>query len=200
MTISCYRPPRTAGFTLIELLVTLALAAILAGLAAPSVREFIVRSRLGSLGSEFSGSVMRVRNEAVNRNSCVTLCQSSNAQNATPSCASGESKPDWQRGWIAFVNDACNYNAITPTTPADLLLARPQAGADYRLISDGGLTIITFNALGATRSSSSGAKQFNLIYRDAQHPLTKAHGFNICMDSLGHTRTIPENKTCDNYQ
>ena len=59
------RSCRPQGFTLIELLITIALAAILASLAAPSVRDFIVRSKLTNLGGEFTASVLKSRNEAV---------------------------------------------------------------------------------------------------------------------------------------
>ena len=90
--------PAQRGFTLIELLVTLAVAAVLASLAAPSIRDFIVRSKMTNLSNEFSGSVLRARNEAVNRNVCVTLCMSSSGTACTTTGT------DWQAGWIGFLN------------------------------------------------------------------------------------------------
>ena len=95
------RQRRDAGFTLIELVVTLAVAALLASLAAPSVRDFIVRSGMTNLGNEFNASILKARNEAVNRNTCVTMCMSSNASAASPSCTT--SGTDWQVGWIVFL-------------------------------------------------------------------------------------------------
>ncbi|MCW8206767.1 prepilin-type N-terminal cleavage/methylation domain-containing protein [Verminephrobacter aporrectodeae subsp. tuberculatae] len=131
------RPRRAAqGFTLIELLVTLALAVILASLATPSMRDSMARSRLSNLGNEFTSSVLRARNEAVNRNTCVTLCMSRNAGANAPACTT--TGADWQVGWIAFFNPACDRNINAPADFSDLLLASEAAPADYRLQAQDG--------------------------------------------------------------
>ena len=200
MTQSSFRSPRHTlrGFTLIELLVTLAIAAVLASLAAPSVRDFIVRSKLTNLSNEFTGSVLRARNEAVNRNTCVTLCMSSSAADASPKCTVAGT--DWQVGWIAFLNPSCNSGATEPADAEDMLLARPSIGGDYLVQAQGGSPPkkMMFTARGSPGLGS--AAQFNIIYRDESDPINSKYGQNICMDGLGRTRTLPSDKTCSNYK
>ena len=104
------------GFTLIELLVTLGIAAVLAGLAAPSVRDLVANSRLKTHNSALEGSLMLARTEAVkghagdgsNTFARVVVCASSNQTG----CTSG----DWQQGWIVFVdrNDSAAVDAGEP--------------------------------------------------------------------------------------
>ena len=114
-------PTAEAGFTLIELMVTLAIAAVLAMLAAPSIRDFIVRSQMTNLGNEFNASILKARNEAVNRNTCVTVCMSSSAANASPACTT--SGNDWQAGWIVFLNPSCDTGLNKPSEDINMLLA-----------------------------------------------------------------------------
>ena len=161
------RSCRPQGFTLIELLITIALAAILASLAAPSVRDFIVRSKLTNLGGEFTASVLKSRNEAVNRNTCVTMCMSSEAGKefdydnpATyPRCTIAGT--DWQVGWIVFLNPSCDSGLDKPADAADMLLARPSTGSDYLLQTQSSKKKFMFNARGSPGLGSAG--QFNII-------------------------------------
>lgn len=193
-----YLPRKTQrGFTLIELMVTLALAAILGSLAAPAVRDFIVRSKLTNLGNEFTGSILRARNEAVNRNTCVTMCMSSSAGNASPACTTAGA--DWQVGWIAFLNPSCDSGADAPAGAINMLLARPSAGSDYLIQAQSSSPIkkMTFSARGSPGVGA--AEQFNIVYREASNPLNK-YAFNICLDGLGRARTIPGDKDCSGYK
>lgn len=61
------------GFTLTELLLTLAIAAILATLAAPSFREFIADQRVRSASFDVMSMLTMARSEAIKRNSSVIL-------------------------------------------------------------------------------------------------------------------------------
>lgn len=180
------------GFTLIELLVTLAVAAVLASLAAPSIRDFIVRSKMTNIGNEFAGSVLRARNEAVNRNICVTLCMK-DASNLK--CT--DNGTDWQAGWIGFLNPGCDGSLDAPADAAtDMLLIHERGGADYQLITQGPTRKMMFNARGSPGTGSAGL--FKLLHTDTS--LSDKFGYNICMDGLGRTRTLPTLDTCSTYK
>jgi len=74
----------SAGFTMIELLVTVAIAAILAALAAPSFSDLIASQRAKAVASELYVALLRARSEAVTRNANVTLSPKAGG---------------WQNGW-----------------------------------------------------------------------------------------------------
>ena len=185
------------GFTLIEMLVVMAIAAILAALAAPSVRDFLVRNTMNGIASEFQAGVLRARNEAVNRNICTTMCMSTTTANASPVCViSGDA--DWQQGWIIFFNTNCDTALDKPANEKDIFAMRQSTGIDYLLMAQGNTRKINFNSRGY--NAISNADELDLIYQTANSALTKKFGLNICVDALGRTRVIPEANSCANYK
>lgn len=183
---------RNKGFTLIELMVTVAIIAILAMLAAPSFRDMIVKNSFSSVGNEFSGSIMRARSEAVNRNSCVTMCMSSTSQDESPTCSTADN--NWQVGWVVFLNPTCAATDPDKAHPEEIILARKPASADYLLQSQANEHTFTFNAAG--RPTSLAKRQFNLAYKAADDPLTTKFGSNICMDGAGKTYSVKAAENC----
>ena len=78
------------GFTIIELMVTLAIAAILVSLAAPSFKDIIQNNRMTTQYNELLASLSVARSEAIKRGEDV-IALSSNGNN-------------WEDGWTVFVD------------------------------------------------------------------------------------------------
>lgn len=81
---------RVRGFTLIEALITVAILAILAAIAAPSLRQFLVRNAFDSMSLDMRGAISRARAEAIARGVVVTF---------GPNAAG-----DWSSGFQVFVD------------------------------------------------------------------------------------------------
>lgn len=62
-----------AGFSIVEMMVTVAILAILLGIALPSFTTFIEDQRVKSVASELHSSITLARSEALKRNASVTL-------------------------------------------------------------------------------------------------------------------------------
>jgi type IV fimbrial biogenesis protein FimT len=107
ITDSLMNNPKQKGMTLVELVVTLAVAAILASVAVPSLREMMENNRLVALNNQLVSSINYVRGEAVKRVYDVTMCVRNS--DGSDCAASG----GFENGWIVFVN--CNPQ--TNTTP-----------------------------------------------------------------------------------
>jgi len=75
---------RSHGFTLVEMMVVMVIAAILAGVAAPSFSKAIASQRAKSAGTDVYLALLKARSEAIRRNAVVTLAPKTGG---------------WQNGW-----------------------------------------------------------------------------------------------------
>lgn len=82
------------GLSLIELMTTLAVVAILAALAAPSIQTMLENNRIESLARQFVGSIYTARSEAAKTGFVASICPSDPTQTA---CGR-----TYANGWLVF--------------------------------------------------------------------------------------------------
>lgn len=88
-----------------ELMVTLALAGVLFGIGVPAFRNYTQNARLTGAANEMLTTVIAARNEAVRRQTTVSMCPSTTPDSSSATCTSSATQ-----GWIAFVdtNNDCS--------------------------------------------------------------------------------------------
>jgi type IV fimbrial biogenesis protein FimT len=86
------------------LIITLAISAILIGLAVPSLQSFMGDSEISATSNDFVYSLQTARSEAIKRAGPVGLCPSSAPLADEPVCSGA----DYARGWIVFFDSNGN--------------------------------------------------------------------------------------------
>lgn len=84
------------GFSLIEMMITLAIAAIMLGIAVPAMSGLIASNRLKSQASDLLANLALARSEAIKRGVLTTLCPSDTGTGCT--------NTDWSAGYLLFIN------------------------------------------------------------------------------------------------
>lgn len=101
------------GITIIELMMTLAILAILVGIAAPGMREMILNWRMTSQTNDLVSDLASARGQAATLGVPVTVCASSNGTSCTGT---------WAQGRIVF-SDADADGAVDAGTDTILRVA-----------------------------------------------------------------------------
>lgn len=184
---------RQHGFTLIELIVVVSIAATLMTLAAPSLIAFMRRSAMQSVNNDFVNAIQRTRAEAVNRNTCATICKSANTDAAAPRCTPGASGvyagDDWHMGWIVYLNPTCDrtVDAADPADAGNIILVRQPGDPRYSLATSNTTKSLTFGPQGSLPLGSAGS--FSL--QDSSDATNKMNR-SICVDMLGRVRIVTD--------
>lgn len=84
---------RQKAFTIIELMTTIAIVAVMAAIATPSLRNMVLNNRLAALSNDMISSVSAARNEAISTRQSVVVEPNSG---------------DWSQGWTVFVDANSN--------------------------------------------------------------------------------------------
>jgi len=164
------------GMSLVELLVSLAVAAVLMGLAAPSVASMLSSAELTSTSNAFLSSLRLARSEAAKRGGRVALCKASDDSGCTTTGG-------WEQGWIIF-HDVNNNGRLdegeTVIQRVDPLSARLQFAGNHNVAS-----YLSYVGSGGTRMVS-GAFQAGTL--TLCHPGAPGEARQIVMSSTGRAR------------
>jgi len=167
------RGSRMQGLTLPELLATIAVAAIVLGIAVPGFRELFVQNRLTTRINHLVLDLNLARSEAVKRGGpTVVLCKKNPDPDHT-SCST-ETNHIWETGWIVFVdldNDSvAGANEILRTQ------LRLPTGFTLRA-SSGFADAVVYRSTGATTATG-------LFVLCAGNDLTRSRA--VFINALGH--------------
>ena len=141
------------GLTAIELMVTLAILAILIGIAAPSMTRFIVQWRLSNAVNAVTGSLRIARTEAIARARPVVVCQL--RAGTAVECETGSGGNDFAAGWIVFAkNDRDADFAYSESTDEVLLRQDALPGIAKIALGKAGRFVFLPNGLVSSGSNS----------------------------------------------
>jgi type IV fimbrial biogenesis protein FimT len=132
---------KAAGFTLMEMLITIAIAAIVMGLAMPSYRYVTNSNRIAAELNGLLGDLQFARAEAIKEGRNVTVCVSADGVNCSANTYT------WQIGWIVFP-DLANPGVRNAATEPVLRMQSAFSGTDTFDASANNLAFITFNREG----------------------------------------------------
>jgi len=132
------------GFTLVELMITLVVLGVLAGIAAPAMRDAVMNNALATETNDMLASLMFARSEAIKRSSPVRLCKTPDPNASPPVCTNGN---PWTTGWIIFVDS--NPNGTYDGGDVLLRLGDGFSGANKKInLSDTLKDFIEFDRIG----------------------------------------------------
>lgn len=156
-----HRFARIDGFTLLEVLITLAVAAILLGIAVPSYRSVVARNSIAANVNDFVAGLNFSRSEAVTRGRKIQICSSGNQQTCSGT-------PDWSNGWVIYVDDGTSDPKPTDETR---LRVKGPSGSGFTITTTSAKSL-SFNSngfaeVGATFTAASDASSTQTIIRVA---------------------------------
>jgi len=160
-----------AGFTMTELIVTMSIAAILLAIGVPSFKYVTVSNRISTEVNALLGDLQYARSQAIKEGLYVTVCASSNATSANPTCSGGNA---WEGGWIVFLDS--NNDQQVDNNEA-VIRAQPAFASTDTFQPAGALnfTAITFNRAGYASTNNNGTVTLEL------HDSTNTSAWTRCL-------------------
>lgn len=181
-----------SGFSLIELMIALAVLSIIISVGLPRMSVFFKGSRMVTNANDLIAGLHIARSEAIKRNNRVSICKSSNANDASPSCAIGAG--GWDQGWFVFVEGRDDGNVFGQYTAADGAVLRVNTGAEGANVtitadSSGITNYVTFTSRGVPKLNN-GAGQSGIFRICDARGLSNARG--VILNASGRVRTTKD--------
>lgn len=134
------------GFTLIELAITVAVLAVLLGLAAPSFKTIAESGRFASASHQLSVSLATARTLAITRGQRVSVCPLA----ADRECMGGN---NWSRGWMVFL-DPDRTGQPEDAEAVLQVVQRPSGAATPRVGTTPGRNLVRYSPNGRAGGSN----------------------------------------------
>ena len=113
---------------MLELMVALTVATILVAVGLPQMSVFFKGNRMVTNANDLLAGLHLARSEAIKQNSRVSICKSTNADAAVPTCATGAES--WDKGWFVFIEGRNVGNKFGTYTSNDGAILRVNTGAE----------------------------------------------------------------------
>lgn len=147
------------GFTIIEMIITVALLAVMLGVAVPGFSSLFANNKLTEVSNRFLSSMIFARSEAINRNDSVSMCLLNDAGNGC------DNDGRWEDGWMIWVDT----NSSNTFNVGEEIAVEAPLPNNYTLRADNNnfTNSITFSPAGdATGDVANGAELFRLCNPD----------------------------------
>lgn len=180
----CFHRRSSKGFTAIELMVTIAILAILAGMAAPSFTSIIERWRVRQTTDELQSTFYFARSEAIKRGGNVTILRSGDAGSCT---TVGSDTSLWSCGWIVFAD--LNNNGIQDTGEDTLQTSPAPSNVSVQFTNTSNTKLtdpIKVDRWGRLSSSTTADFAFQLSPKSG----STANASSICVGSSGRIKRL----------
>ncbi|MDA7415200.1 GspH/FimT family pseudopilin [Xenophilus arseniciresistens] len=184
-------PQRQRGLTAVELLVTIAILAILIGIAAPSMSRFIIQWRVSNAVNALTGSLRIARTEAIARARPVVVCRVASKTSTT--CLSTAGTTGFASGWIVFANNDRDASSDYDATSDELLL-RQDAPAGIANISLTNSGRFAFLPNGLLNSTATGINIDGMGFSSASATPWARKG--LCISKPGRVRAVADATNC----
>lgn len=195
------------GFTLIELVVTMAVLALLALAATPSITDWLRNARLRNMTESVQTGIQQARNEAVRRNRQVSFWL---VNLPTPgvmdnNCALSDGSN--ANGWVVSIDSpagACaDANSLTTTPMIVARAALAQGSSGVRLTSSNAASgaaasSVTFDGLGrVVVSATTPARNMNRLVAAYGTAADSDRPLQLDLDASGGTRRCDQSIKAD---
>lgn len=173
---------------MIELITTIVILGVLASIAVPNLRVFILEKRLTTQANDFVTALMYARSEAIRAGKPVVICKSANADAVSPSCTdSGE----WEQGWAMYIDS--NGNGSLDNTEVAIRTGETLGGGNSMRVSLSAMAgFVSYRPSGLISPAPAAGNQAVFYFCD-ERGAEKARG--VAIETTGRAMAVRQNTT-----